>query len=326
VKRHLLILANPRKKVAVRGDLDALADRVARRAPDIDVLVVGRHRRQQWKVLPRAFRPALTVAWGSLRERRFLAGEILHCPRIPKHVELERLRAAGVPVPDWHVLTPGTRLDPASWGPYVVLKPTVGAKGVEVRIRRTGRVRYEPPGSFPTDHPIREGPLLAQRFVYTGPWPVSYRVTTFFGRALFCWRVEQSHQQRRLEGRFEFGNSSGGGGIQIIAPSMKSTYTVVADEEVVGLAERAHRLAFPDYPYLGIDVLRDAETGAVSVLEANSGGAIWHLSSGMGASIQRMHGIDFYRQFGALDLAAEQLIEVTRRRARVAPVGRMLEQ
>ena len=326
VKRLLLILANPQKKLAVQGDLAALAERVAKRAPEIDVLVVGRYRRQQWKVLPRAFRPALTVAWGSLRERRFLAGEILHCPRIPKHVELARFRAAGVPVPDWLVITPGTRLDPASWGPYVVVKPTVGAKGVEVRIRRTGRVRYESPESLPRDHPIREGPLLAQRFVYTGPWSVSYRVTTFFGRALFCWRVEQAHEKRRLEGRFEFGDAAGRGGIQIIAPSMKSTYTLVDDEEVIGLAERAHRLAFPDYPYLGIDLLRDAETGAVSVLEANSGGAVWHLSSGMGVSIQRTHGIDFYRQFGALDLAAELLIEVTRRRARVAPVGRMLEQ
>lgn len=324
MKRRLLILANASEKAAILGDLGALAERVARQAPEIDVLVVGRHRRDQWKLLPRAFRPALTVAWGRLRERRFFPGEILHCSRIPKHIELARLRAAGVPVPDWVVITPGTTLDPAAWGPYVVVKPTGGSKGEEVRIRRTGRVRYEPPESFPTGHPIRKGPLLAQRFVYTGPWAVSYRVTTFFGRALFCWRVEQSHQKRRLESRFAFGDSAGAGGIQIIAPSKTSTYTLVDDEDVIGLAERAHRLAFPDYPYLGIDVLRDAETGAVSVIEANSGGAVWHLSSGLGTSIQQLHGIDFYRQFGALDRAAERLIEVTRERARVAPIGRAL--
>ncbi|MCP5781376.1 hypothetical protein NL316_27555, partial [Klebsiella pneumoniae] len=77
---------------------DALAERVERQAPDIDVMVAGRHRRDHWKLLPHAFRPALTVGFGWLRKRRFLAGEILHCPRMPKHIELAKLRAAGVPV------------------------------------------------------------------------------------------------------------------------------------------------------------------------------------------------------------------------------------
>ena len=102
------------------------------------------------------------------------------------------------------MIEPGIRLDPAVWGPYVVVKPTLGGRGDDVRIRKTGRVRYEPPESFPPEHRIRKGPLIAQRFVYTGPWAVSYRVCTFFGRALYCWRVEQSHQKRRLESRWQF--------------------------------------------------------------------------------------------------------------------------
>jgi hypothetical protein len=36
----------------------------------------------------------------------------------------------------------------------------------------------------------------------------------------------------------------------------------------------------------------------------------------------RAHGFDLYRQLGALDRAAERLVEVTRRRAIVAPLGR----
>jgi hypothetical protein len=204
----------------------------------------------------------------------------------------------------------------------VVVKPTAGQSGCEVRIRRTRRVRYQPPESFPAGHPIRKGPLLAQRFVYTGPWAVSYRVTTFFGRTLFCWRVEQSHQKRRLESRFAFGGTGEGlGGIQIIAPSRSSTYSLVDDAEVIGLAESAHRLAFPDYPYLGFDLVRDADTGELSVIEVNSGGVTWHLSSQLGRSMQRDHRMDLYGQFGALDRAAERLIELTRSRARRAPLG-----
>ena len=322
MKRYLLTLANVEDRPYLWSDLEAIAERIRRLAPEIEVAVVGRRRSSQWKLLPGLSRPALTVAFGPLRRRRVLPGEIFHTPRLAKHAELARLRAAGIPVPDWVVIGPETALDPADWGPYVVVKPAAGQSGREVRIRRTGRVRYQAADSFPAGHPGRSGPLLAQRFVYTGPWAVCYRVTTFFGRALFSWRVEQSHQKRRLEGRFAFGSDGEGqGGVQIIAPSRTSTYTLMDDAEVIGLAESAHRRAFPDYPYLGVDLVRDAETGQLSVIEVNSGGVTWHLSSILGRSLQRDQGMDLYRQFGALDRAAERLIELTRSRARRAPLG-----
>ena len=321
MQRKQLVLVKLTRHIVSRSDLEALAEHVRARAPEIDVVVTSRHRADQWRLLPRAFRPTLTVVFGRLRKRLWVHGQVLDCPRFPKHVELEKLRAAGVAVPDFVLIEPGTRLDPAVWGPYVVVKPTLGARGAEVRIRRTTRVRFEPPEGFAPGHPIHRGPLLAQRFVYTGPWAVCYRVCTFFGRALYCWRVEQSHAKRRLDSRWKFGGSAGGGGVQIIAPSLTSTYSLVDDTELIAAAERAHRLAFPDYPYLGFDLVRDAETGEVSVLEANTGGNVLHLSSTMGSSIQREHGLDFHRQLGALDRAAERLIEITRRRARVAPLS-----
>ena len=317
-KRYRLVLARLGASTLARRDLAELAERVTQQAPDIDVAVAGKHTSEQWHLLRRALRPTLTVGFGEVRQRRFLSGRILHCPRLPKHVELERLRSAGIPVPDWVLIEPGTSLDPAHWGPYVVVKPTWGGAGADVRIRRTRRVRYSERGRA-----RRRAALLAQRFVYTGPWAASYRICTFFGRALYCWRVEQSHAKRPLEGRWQFADGGdGGGGIQIIAPSKTSTYTLDGGEAVIALAERAHRLAFPDYPYLGFDVLRDAESGELSVIEANSGGGVWHLSSRMGVSIQRAHAIDLYRQFDALGRAAERLVEVTRRCAVVAPLGR----
>ena len=259
MKRQQLILVMLSRHIVARSDLEALAERVRRQAPEIDVVVTSRHRAEHWRLLPQAFRPTLTVVFGPLRKRLWAHGQILDCPKLAKHVELARLRAAGIRVPDFVVIEPGTRLDPAVWGPYAVVKPTLGARGAEVRIRRTARVRFAPPEAFPPGHPIRKGPLIAQRFVYTGPWAVSYRVCTFFGRALYAWRVEQSHAKRPLAGRWDFDKSSGG--VQIIAPSLTSTYTLCDDAELIGVAERAHQLAFPDYPYLGFDLVRDAESG-----------------------------------------------------------------
>jgi hypothetical protein len=324
-KRYRLVLARVKERTLRASDLRALAERVARLAPDIDVALAGKRSSDQWRLLPHAFQPTLTVGFGELRRRRFLNGRILHCPRMPKHVELARMRAAGIPVPDWVVIEPGTTLDPSVWGPYVVVKPTLGGVGIDVRIRKTGRVRYAAPETPATGPATRGSPMLAQRFVYTGAWAVSYRVCSFFGRALYCWRAEQSHAKRPLAGRWEFAGSADGGGIQIIAPSKTSTYTLAADAAVIELAERAHRLAFPDYPYLGFDLLRDADSGELSVIEANSGGGVWHLSSTVGISMQRDHALDLYGQFGALERAAERLVEVTRSLAIAAPVGRPLQ-
>lgn len=320
MRRRRLVLMSPMPSRVRPRDLHALEERIQRQAPDIDVVVTTRRRADQWPLLLQPLRPTLSVVFGSLGRRKYLAGRILHCPRLPKHVELAKLEAAGIPVPRWERIRPDTRLDPDEWGPYVVVKPTRSACGVDVRIRRTRRVRYEPPAAAPSGSPRRDGGHIAQRFVYTGRWPVSYRVCTFLGRAQYCWRAEQSHDMRPLTDRWAFGRD--GGGIQIIAPAKTSTYSLVVDEEMIALAERAHRLAFPDYPYLGFDLLRDADTGEVSVIEANTGGEVWHLSSGLGIGLMQKHGFDLYHQLGALDRAAEALIEVTRRSAVVAPLGR----
>ena len=34
--------------------------------------------------------------------------------------------------------------------------------------------------------------MIAQRFIYTGEWPTSYRVVTFFGETLLCYRQAET--------------------------------------------------------------------------------------------------------------------------------------
>ena len=68
-------------------------------------------------------------------------------------------------------------------------------------------------------------------------------------------------------------------------------------EDVLALARRAHE-AFPTVPVLGVDIVRDAATGALSVLEVNVTGGCFHLTSIAVGRIQREHGIDTRRQFG----------------------------
>jgi glutathione synthase/RimK-type ligase-like ATP-grasp enzyme len=87
------------------------------------------------------------------------------------------------------------------------------------------------------------------------------------------------------------------------------------EPEIIALGERAHR-AFPEIPFLGIDILREEPSGRLYVIEVNSAGDVWHFSSRTGRSIQQWAGIDFASQYGGLRRAAEILVTETRSQAR----------
>lgn len=243
--------------------------------------------------------PTLTVCPMPIKKFAPPRGPVCQGFEHPKSEQYARLARLGVPVPRWVCISPEISLQPGDWGPYVVVKPDLGRKGAEIFIKRTGRVRYRAPG------------FLAQEFVYTGRWPANYRVVTLFGRTLMSWRCEADHRFVPLESRWDF---KARGGITVVSNKKDSRYTLAFDAEVIALAERAHA-AFPDQPLLGTDIVRDADTGALYVIECNPRGDAWLISSVMGRMIERANGLDFAAQFGALDIAAETLARETRHRA-----------
>ncbi len=295
-----------------RRDYEEIARRIGERARDIAVFIVGT-KDTGWTD-PRFDRaaPTLTVSPMPIKKFEPPRGAICQGFEFPKGGQYEMLERIGVTVPKWQRIGPDVALDPADWGPYVVVKPELGRKGAEIFIKRTGRVRYRPPESYPEDHPVRKAPLLAQRFVYTGTWPANYRVVTLFGDALLCWRCEASHDFVPLRSRWDF---KAKGGITVVSNKRDSSYKLAFDEDVIALARKAHG-AFPDQPLLGTDIVRDADTGELFVIECNPRGDAWLISSDMGQMIEQANGLDFAGQFGALEIATEALVRETRARAR----------
>ncbi|MCC7259385.1 MAG: hypothetical protein IT486_13550 [Gammaproteobacteria bacterium] len=289
------------------ADLERLAGLVRARAPHIDVRVAGHRSGSQLGLLPLWLRPALSFSLTERRRRKLLPGRLLAGRRLGKVGEYERMDRSGIPVPRWTVIGPQTRLDPAEWGPYVVEKPSAGRLGAFVRIRKTGRVRYTPPEALPEDHYGRDGPMLAQSFVYTGEWPASYRVVTLLGEVLLCYRQVTRGRGATLAGRWDFGRV---GGTSIVSNTQEMEIALNEEADVIALAERAHREAFADIPVLNFDIVRDAETGALFVLECHAHGG-WMFSSRNGLGIQAASGIRFEAQFDAFAKAARVLAERT---------------
>jgi hypothetical protein len=261
----------------------------------VETHVVGRRSVQQLRVLPLWTKRCLSIAPANVQRRKLLPGRFLSGTYLGKVEELTILEASGVPIPKWIEIKPSTRLDPEEWGPYVVEKPSHGRKGAFVRIRKTNRIRYVPPEELPKH---MGGPKIAQRFIYTGQWPINYRVVTFFGEVILCFREITRDHGAPLRSRWAFGD---GGGISIVANTKKMEVTMVEDERLMELASRAHKAAFPDIPLLQFDIVQDAESGQYLVLECHPWHPWWPFSSLGALSVQKDHGVDFDGQFGAME-------------------------
>lgn len=310
-----LVLVSWSDHAPTRADLEQIARRVGEIAPEIRAQVVSHHKIDQLRLLPLWLQATFSVCFHTLGRRKLLPGRLAAGVRLHKHGEYARLEAAGLPVPRWCVLSPETRLDAGTWGPYVVVKPSAGRYGAQVQIRKTARVRYQPPEALPDDHYGRLAPMLVQEFIYTGEWPESYRVVTLFGTVLLCYRQVTRGRGHPLKARFDFKAT---GGISVVSNTQAMEVVLCADAEVIALAERAHRTAFADLPVLSFDIVRDADTGALYLLECHAHGS-WMFSADLGLGIETANGVDFRKQFDALETAARVLARETPLRAALRP-------
>lgn len=149
---------------------------------------------------------------------------------------------------------------------------------------------------------------MAQDFIYTGSWPVSYRVTTLFGEVLWALRIEADRERRPLQ------RESGFSGKSVVSSGKGCRYSICDDPEIIALGMNAHA-AFPDIPLLGVDILRDEQSGELYVIEVNAVGYTWHFSSPKGMSVQRQFSLNLESQFDGINKAARILSDAVDRLA-----------
>jgi hypothetical protein len=305
--RALILVTNP--AVNATSDFLEIADWISELDPEVTVRVLpdvaGADAASELPDIP-----TVTVSPAPLRRLRPRRGPVFQGQHVSKSTEYRALQAAGLPVPRWTRLLPHRAPELDGFGQYVVTKPDFGAQGADVRIERRDTVQWTPPRTARTLNfggPFN--PRLVQEFVYTGPWPRSHRVVTLFGSALWADRTEASHDLPPLQDRSAFHGQS------VVSSGRGCTFTLDDDPEVVALGERAHA-AFPRVPLLGVDIVRDADTGKLYVLEANSLGFTWHFSTPKGLAFQKQFGFDLNAQFDGRRKAASVLVRVCAERAR----------
>lgn len=315
IERHLVIVHQPGWQAV--EDWIAISQLVRKVDSSIGVIVVGADRANESLRHQAAERPSLIFSAGPLGGFVPLRGKVYNGRVIPKMEQLRRLAAAGVPVPATTVLRPGQTLDPKRWGRFVVLKPTdIGSSshGQGIQLVRAERVVYRSPKDYPPDHPGRKGPMLVQQFVDTGPHIEGFRVLTLFGEPLYCEysysvadRVDLASPDEVIESAV----------IALQGDTEQRRRELVYKADVVSLARAAHR-AIPEIPLKGCDIIRDARTGRMYVLELNPGGNTWHFSSSFLAEFRSKtedYNLRRLAQLDAFGTTAQVLAQVTREEA-----------
>jgi len=306
---HLILVHFP--DLLDPADFHQIADFVRAKAPDIEPFVIA-DSMEVAEVERRAIsKPFLLFAPVSLKRFRPSHGKIYAGQGISKLDQMEKMKRAGLPVPKWQIIGPNTRLSPRDWGPLVIVKPTVGSLSLGVELRMTDEVRYRVPLTYPQGHPGRLGQMMAQKFVDPGPHAARIRVLTLFGEPLYAEEIKVAEASPRPE----VFNSETIKAITITTVKSKERIrSFVYDSDVLDLARKTFRL-FPDVPLHACDLIREWDTGKLFILEVNPGGNTWHFSS-KGGIRESVGGKKRHEQFNAFELAADLLIERTRKEAR----------
>jgi len=93
---------------------------------------------------------------------------------------------------------------------------------------------------------------------------------------------------------------------------------LIRDADVLAMARAAHK-AFPEIPLIGCDIIREAGSDRLYVLEVNPGGNTWHFSSNSARGMRKAMGPEavqkMRQQFQALRTVAVALVERVRAEA-----------
>jgi len=248
-------------------------------------------------------RPTLIFSPAIIRHRLPRPGRVFCGYPLSKSEEYAALTQRKIPVPQWVVLTEGASPDLSGFADYVVRKPNYGGGSAGVGIVHRDQVRWK---SITTHATGTNESMIIQQFVYTGVLPISYRVSTLFGRVLNCLKYRANATHVELPTPAHLASAIRQKTFTIAAPGRGCHVEPCFDEEIIRLGEQAHT-AFPEIPLLGFDVVQEVPSGKLYVLEANAIGYTWLLSKDREASF----GFPLEEQFDGVRKAAYILAEKT---------------
>ena len=290
-------------------DFEEIARRIRKLDPTIAVYMVA-HLLTSKMVPSYLFDlPLLVIYLVNPPVTNFSVAKKLAVEEISKIEEYDHFKKHNIPCLPIERFAWGMELDPLVYGDWVVLKPEhIQSTGRDVNMIPTKEISKLKLADFPDGHLIHQDSYLVQKFVKTGEYPTHYRATVFLNEVICSMEVVQNSTYPAQSNPIN----------ELLKNSVASNLTdnraikLMIDNEINAFALRIAE-KFPMNPLLGIDVIRDQETGDLFVLETNSGGNTWHFSSEIGRKAREYMGgrKPMVLQYNAWDRAAEALVRKT---------------
>lgn len=295
-KKHLIIL--PDYAAHSDEEFHEIRSLILKKAPDIRVSIVKPKHLNRWPWYYYSSAPIQLVALSTLKNFKPQKGHLLSGRDYSKFEQLTKIQDAGFDSVCFCKPYPDMFLDPLDWGPVVIIKPEHGSKGKLVRVYKTSKVKWN---KFKDD----ANNWLIQKYIYTGPFPISYRVTTLCGKAMGMMKITNQSNKEPLDRTNETKAFSGH---NPVSSTVLSKVALEWDEKIISFAEEIAQKVFPEVALLGIDVLQESSSGKLYIAEVNPFGKTWHFSSDMGRGIEQKNQIDLKSQ-GLIGKAADALID-----------------
>jgi hypothetical protein len=302
-EQNLILVAESRHMDP--ADFERIAERIRAMSDTIEVFIVENGSLNMRIARRAADRPTLVACPAPLDMFRPRRGRIFAGQWIGKIEEFKRMKAAGLPVPAWRAVTPGTMMSAEEWGPRVVVKPSYGGQNRDITLMPPSQVGFIHPKNLADDHRGKLGAMIAQTFIDTGPLLPEYRVLCLLGEPLYAIELK-SRTPAASDWPPKLAEP-----VNLSAFLKERAITFTSEPDVLALARRVHA-AMPEVATTGCDIIREAKSGKLFVMEANCKGLSWHLSSALGRRQQAESGLNFFDQFGAIEVAARVLVERTR--------------
>ena len=291
-------------RIENHNDFLAIANRIIKKSPEI--MVVIKPEIYDPDELDPALQhfPLLNIYLVNPPEKLPARGKTLFTKAIDKFEQYKTYSRANISTPKTIDYKVGQEIDIKEWGEYVFLKDKNESYGRNSFLVPTKEILNIKPYF---DKMGLKNEILLQEFIYTGRNVSHYRVLSFLGEPLCCYKsinlskillptsLEDAFNNHTIKTNFS-------------GDTRKVEFS--QNEEVLNFSKSVFKV-FPERPLQGIDIIIEEHTKKLFVLEGNQGGNVWIFSHKKAFALEKLGRFDLLNQFNAFDVACDILIKKT---------------
>jgi len=285
-------------------DFLAIAKRIIKKAPEIAVVIKPVIYSPDELDPALKYFPLLNIYLVNPPEKLPVRGKTLYVEAIDKFEQYQHFTLANVSAPKTIEYELGQPINKNDWGEHVFIKPRKGSYSENSFLIPT---KYILDIKLYFEEVAKKEKFILQQFINTGVYATSYRVLNFLGATLSFVSLtcpKPVYLPNNLDEAFN--NST----VQTNLENANAIRKFENNDEILDFSKKIFNV-FNEKPIQGTDIIIDAKSNKLYVLEANLGGNSWGFTKKDWGAYKQLGRSALLQQFNAFDIAADVLIKKT---------------